>query len=327
MDQPAVECPSCRVVLPTNATHCPDCREDLSALIQLRRRSSILYNEGLRLALSGDGAAAVERLQLALREDPSDVDMLLLLGKLHARGGRDDEARSAWETALRHAPDDPRVMQALQALASRTAEAERRSRQAEDERRARDEAAAQATRRRQRQGQLASYAAGIATLGVAVAAWYALGRQAPATASAATAAPASVAVVAAPPASAAQPVTPADDAPLAARVEEALQRQPALRGVPLQVKADHGTVIVEGRTRDLLQRWLVESAVRSVPGVQLVELKQLALDDAYVVKAGDTLSSIAARRYGSAAQWQALALSNGIEAPYLLSTGQRLAVP
>jgi len=47
----------------------------------------------------------------------------------------------------------------------------------------------------------------------------------------------------------------------------------------------------------------------------------------HVVKPGESLSSIAAQWYGSAAKWPTLASANAISAPYTLRVGQILLVP
>ena len=47
----------------------------------------------------------------------------------------------------------------------------------------------------------------------------------------------------------------------------------------------------------------------------------------YTVEAGDSLSSIALRLWGSYANWPTLAAANGITAPYVIQPGQVLQVP
>jgi LysM repeat protein len=47
----------------------------------------------------------------------------------------------------------------------------------------------------------------------------------------------------------------------------------------------------------------------------------------YVVKLGDTLSSIAAAEYGDPASWRPIAAANGIDNPRVLAPGRRLVVP
>jgi len=59
-------------------------------------------------------------------------------------------------------------------------------------------------------------------------------------------------------------------------------------------------------------------AVRTAAGTQAVT--------SYTVREGDTLSSIAQRFYGSAAQWPALWFVNKITDPNVIETGQRLRI-
>jgi nucleoid-associated protein YgaU len=47
----------------------------------------------------------------------------------------------------------------------------------------------------------------------------------------------------------------------------------------------------------------------------------------YVLKRGDTLSSIAHAEYGDAATWRPIAAANGIDNPRVLATGQRIVIP
>jgi nucleoid-associated protein YgaU len=47
----------------------------------------------------------------------------------------------------------------------------------------------------------------------------------------------------------------------------------------------------------------------------------------YIVKRGDTLSSIAAAEYGDPAKWRPIATANGIDNPRLLTAGKTLVLP
>ncbi|MCF2531401.1 tetratricopeptide repeat protein [Yinghuangia soli] len=104
---PGVTCPVCRVPPHPRTFTCPDCREDLAPLAFLRSRADRAYNLGLDLAKHGLGEQAVAALELALADDGSFVDALVVLGKVHAQLGNEAEARAAWQRALKAAPDHP----------------------------------------------------------------------------------------------------------------------------------------------------------------------------------------------------------------------------
>jgi LysM repeat protein len=65
----------------------------------------------------------------------------------------------------------------------------------------------------------------------------------------------------------------------------------------------------------------VEVLVREVP------TESSDLTKTHWVKRGDTLSDIAAREYGDATQWRAIAEANQIDNPRLVSPGQALVIP
>jgi LysM repeat protein len=61
--------------------------------------------------------------------------------------------------------------------------------------------------------------------------------------------------------------------------------------------------------------------------VAAANLQTADFSKAYTVRQGDTLSGIAARFYEDASKWRPIALSNGIENPLAISTGQELLIP
>ena len=101
----AVVCPVCHIPLDDRSAKCPDCGEDLTALVYLARRADILYNEVLGAAQAGQVDDAVRILEESLRIQRGAA-ALVLLGKLYARKGLRAQARSAWAEALQIHPGD-----------------------------------------------------------------------------------------------------------------------------------------------------------------------------------------------------------------------------
>lgn len=63
-----------------------------------------------RLSLSlGDTTGAINRFRALLRQDPSLDEVWVDLGEVYALTGRVEEARRAWQNALRYKPDHPKA--------------------------------------------------------------------------------------------------------------------------------------------------------------------------------------------------------------------------
>lgn len=70
-----------------------------------------------RLALEGASLEAAEQHASALvRRDPKNLESWLLLGEVRTRAGHMDEAKRAYEEALRLSPGNPRAREALRSL-------------------------------------------------------------------------------------------------------------------------------------------------------------------------------------------------------------------
>lgn len=94
-----IRCPLCRLA-PDAAGTCPDCGQDLAPLTYLAVAPALAYNTALAQADAGDDDGAVRSLQQAVAQDEGFLDAWMVLGKLHARNGRADEARRAWGAVL-----------------------------------------------------------------------------------------------------------------------------------------------------------------------------------------------------------------------------------
>jgi outer membrane protein OmpA-like peptidoglycan-associated protein len=112
-----VRCPLCRLE-PDETSRCPDCGQDLAPLVHVAALPALSYNRALEQAAAGDDDGAAGSLRLALQEDEGFAEAWTVLGKIHARNGRTEEARSAWKRALDVVPGHQAAQEALAALAA-----------------------------------------------------------------------------------------------------------------------------------------------------------------------------------------------------------------
>ena len=68
------------------------------------------------LLMRGDTTAALKRYETLLQIDPTQADVWLNLGTIHALMGKYGEARTAWETALQYNPNHPEAINYLAQL-------------------------------------------------------------------------------------------------------------------------------------------------------------------------------------------------------------------
>lgn len=93
--------------------------EALTVAISLRPDWLELHNNIANLYLAiGDTTAALGRYEALLQLAPTQPDVWLNLGTLHALSGNYDQARTAWETVLRHAPGHEEAISYLAQLPS-----------------------------------------------------------------------------------------------------------------------------------------------------------------------------------------------------------------
>ncbi|GAA0436213.1 hypothetical protein Acor_55110 [Acrocarpospora corrugata] len=122
-----VSCPLCRITVTAPSTLCPGCDQDLAILAYLRQRAILYYNEGLRLARSGDTKAAAFALQQVMAIDSGCADAMVVLGKIHAQNRSFASARDVWERAIRTEKEHPEATRCLAALDDREAAMKKRS--------------------------------------------------------------------------------------------------------------------------------------------------------------------------------------------------------
>jgi nucleoid-associated protein YgaU len=116
MKPPAIACPYCKVNLPAGATACPDCGEDLSALMRLKLAPYVLYNEGLQRAQSGDVDGAIARMRQVVEALPHEPEPYAVLAKLCALKGDWAAAQRWWQQMAERWPDDDAARQGLAAV-------------------------------------------------------------------------------------------------------------------------------------------------------------------------------------------------------------------
>ena len=125
MSVPAIVCPTCGGRVQGDITVCPDCQEDLSALVRLEYEHAIRYNEALALAQEGDRSGARKKLYQSLAARESFALAHALLAKIDALDGRWSEARDSVARALDLRPDDRELMalaKDIEAEAARSAQ-------------------------------------------------------------------------------------------------------------------------------------------------------------------------------------------------------------
>jgi tetratricopeptide (TPR) repeat protein len=99
-------CPYCQAEVPPDLAICPECHEDLSALIRLRYGHAIDYNEALAAAREGDLDEAMIKARMALGARPDFVPAYVLLAKVHAKKDEWSKAQQVVRRALETAPGD-----------------------------------------------------------------------------------------------------------------------------------------------------------------------------------------------------------------------------
>ena len=332
-----ITCPVCKVRLPADGTVCPDCGQDLAVLVREARRVDILFNEGLAAARAGDDAAGIRRLEDALTLAPQRTDVLDLLARLYLRRGLRNDALATWKRLLQIAPDNTVARDAVRDLEAADKTARDRSQQA-----------ARAQRRRV---IITASAAGL-VLG-AVVAGVALLLRPPAPA----AAPPQPAVIAQPSATPAPTQTPPSSptpapptatalptttplptattlptatplADYAAPVRDAVAADPTLKEMGIEVSQSGNVIVLKGElpSKDLIDAVVGIAKDKTPPGVGIDD-RQLTIRTDYVVKAGDSLYSIARRTLGDSKRFSEIQDLNGIADPERLPVGKELKLP
>ncbi len=124
-----LKCPVCQTLVPDGATHCPDCGEDLVALVHLVAQSQIAFNQGLMLSKGGNLEGATHALLQSVTANPTNFDAMNLLGKVYALQGLEEKARATWQKVLMSEPANSNALTNIAHLQAITLEREERSKQ------------------------------------------------------------------------------------------------------------------------------------------------------------------------------------------------------
>lgn len=127
-----ITCPYCRAIVPADVTVCPDCQEDLSAILRLKYEYVIYYNQALALAREGKLDKAITKALLALEHKENFTPAHVLLAKAYAQRGEWLRAEASAARATELEPENA----SLHALVERIRETQSQqatARQQEDE--------------------------------------------------------------------------------------------------------------------------------------------------------------------------------------------------
>jgi len=116
MEEHPMTCPFCGGAVPAETTVCPDCHEDLAALVRLERGPLIYYTQALALARDGHYNQAREKLRFGLELCETFAPAHLLLAKINAQQECWAEAQAHARRALELAPDDVKAQEVATAL-------------------------------------------------------------------------------------------------------------------------------------------------------------------------------------------------------------------
>jgi tetratricopeptide (TPR) repeat protein len=327
-------------------------------------QADIYYNEGLELAKQGSKEDSILRLHQALRIAPHHVESHVVLGKLYAQKGDYEKSRALWESALELSPGLTSAQAGLDSL-EKLEKTQAETKKSEEQKHT-EELTRQKTVQRWRtiSRTIGAFVGGLILMFVFQRTWMIQDStniytstiealQATITAGI----PVVVAQLSTPtplletpeimvtssslipspipsPTATQLPTTIPEPSPTATpfpdlrtAVERALRAEPKFANLPINVVQEGMIIRLIGEVPNIQTRYLVEATIRSVPMVEMIDLRDLTLGKTYVVQQGDTLSHIALKIYGNASLWPILAEANNLTRPYLIRTGQVLLIP
>jgi TolA-binding protein len=302
MPEKSIICPVCHIKLSEGSNVCPDCKQDLSALIFLEYQADILYNEGVELVQAGEFDQAEQVLSRAWEIDATNVPVSVVLGKIFIKKNDYSRAKIIWEQALQAHPDVVELQELISLLKIEEVafiDRENLSQHQISE--------SQRKEKRKKSLILAAQVGFVVIIGFALL-WLGKSRilSAPPLASAETlvnvatleayktsvvvtlAASNNANIVTVPTVPAATPtlkkveaiatplVVPTVVIPnLLPIVQQAIDRDPDLVRLGLKILQDGYIIRVEGDSPDIRTRYYIEKTLRAIKGVDLVDLSAL----------------------------------------------------
>lgn len=119
MADTSFSCPYCGGSVPDTTAICPDCHEDLSALLRLEHAHAIYYNEALALAREGFLDDARARLTMALESNETFAPAHALLAKVYAHQRQWARAEASVARARELDPENPAIRRLAEAIGER----------------------------------------------------------------------------------------------------------------------------------------------------------------------------------------------------------------
>jgi|GEM_PF-1409676 len=101
-----ITCPYCRATVPADTAVCPDCQEDLAAILRLKYSHAIHYNQALALAREGKLDEAIAKTLLAVECKPDFSPGHVLLAKAYAQRGEWPKAEASVVRAIELDPEN-----------------------------------------------------------------------------------------------------------------------------------------------------------------------------------------------------------------------------
>lgn len=106
-------CPSCEADINDPGPTCPACSTSLASLIRLKETADLYFNRAVSACENSDWLTAVEHLSAVRALDPTDIQAVVLLGKVYIAMDRLDRAATLLVHAFKMDARNPEVKSAI----------------------------------------------------------------------------------------------------------------------------------------------------------------------------------------------------------------------